>query len=144
LNRFISNNVRNFAMKYLLPFEILKSYMTVGVKDGEPDVSCSHDDFVTMIRRVLAGIEIDEAWYLDRYPDIADAIENGIVTSAQQHFVNDGYFEGRQPFPMHVNERWYLMNNTGVADFVRQGKMESGQRHFEENGYKEGRLPFTL
>ena len=131
-------------MRYIPPFDILKSYLTIGSTDGKPTVSCSYDDFVAMLRRVLAGIEVDEAWYLESYPDIAAAIEKGSVISAQQHFVNDGYFEGRQPFPIRVNERWYLMNNTGVADHVRQGKLESGQQHFQENGYAEGRLPFAL
>ncbi len=60
------------------------------------------------------------------------------------HFVNDGYFEGRLPFPIHVDERYYLSQNTGVADYVRKGMLESGQQHFDENGYAEGRLPFAL
>jgi len=131
-------------VRYLPPFEVLKSFMTIGVENGVPSVSCSFDDFVAMVRRMIAGIEVDENWYLERYPDIADAIEKGIVASAQEHFVNDGYFEGRRPFPIRVNERWYLMNNTGVADYVRQGRLESGQQHFDENGYDEGRLPFAL
>ena len=66
------------------------------------------------------------------------------VWLTEHHFVDDGYFEGRQPFDIRVNERWYLTENVGVADFVRQGKLESGQQHFDENGYKEGRLPFPL
>ena len=131
-------------MRYVPPFEVLKASLTIGLENGKPSVSCSYDYFLTMVRRMIAGIEVDGAWYLERYPDIADAIQKGLVASAQQHFVNDGYFEGRQPYPIHVNERWYLMNNTGVADYVRQGKLESGQQHFEENGYVEGRLPFAV
>jgi hypothetical protein len=97
-----------------------------------------------MVRRMIAYIDVDERWYLQRYPDIADAIKQGIVESARQHFVSDGYFEGRQPFDIRVNERWYLTQNAGVADFVRQGKLASGQQHFDENGYTEGRLPFPV
>lgn len=131
-------------MKYVPPFELLKAYMKFSQVDGTPTISCSYEDYLAMLRRVIAGIEVDEDWYLRRYPDIADAIAQGIVKSAQEHFVNDGYFEGRQPFPIRVNERWYLMNNVGVADYVRQGKLESGQQHFEEHGYTEGRLPFPV
>ena len=69
---------------------------------------------------------------------------NGLVQSARAHFVNDGYFEGRMPFPIHVDERYYLSQNKGVADYVRKGMLESGQQHFDENGYAEGRLPFGL
>ena len=131
-------------MKYLPPFEVLKACMAVESINGELRVSGSYEEFVNLLRRMIVCTEVDERWYLERYPDVADAIKQGIVVSAQQHFVSDGYFEGRQPFPIHVNERWYLTQNTGVADYVRQGKLESGQQHFDENGYKEGRLPFAL
>ena len=131
-------------MKYLPPFDVVKASLAIESVNGELRVSGSYEEFVDMVRRMIVGIEVDEKWYLERYPDIAEAIEQGIVPSAQAHFVNDGYFEGRQPFPINVNERWYLTQNTGVADYVRQGKLESGQQHFDENGYKEGRLPFAL
>ena len=131
-------------MNYIPPFEVLKSHMTIAAEGGELRVTGSYEDFVNMVRRLIASVPVDEAWYLQRYPDIAEAIASGLVTSARQHFVNDGYFEGRQPFHIRVNERWYLTANAGVADYVRQGKLESGQQHFDENGYYEGRLPFAL
>lgn len=131
-------------MKYLPPFDVVKGSMAIEAVGGELRVSGSYEEFVNLVRRMIAGIEVDEKWYLERYPDIAEAIERGIVVSAQQHFASDGYFEGRQPFPIQVNERWYLTQNTGVADHVRQGQLKSGQQHFDENGYKEGRLPFAL
>ena len=109
-------------MKYLPAFDVVKGSMAIEAVGGELRVSGSYEEFVNLVRRMIAGI----------------------VVSAQQHFASDGYFEGRQPFPIQVNERWYLTQNTGVADFVRQGKLESGQQHFDENGYKEGRLPFAL
>lgn len=107
-------------------------------------VTCSYDNLVALIRQIIIGVEIDEKWYLERYPDIADAISQGLVMSPRLHFVNDGYFEGRMPFPIKVEERYYLRENSGVADYIRKGLLESGQQHFDENGYKEGRLPFGL
>ena len=131
-------------MKYLPPFEVLKSLLTISNVKGELMVSCSYENLVQMLRRLIIGVEVDEKWYLDRYPDIADAISQGFVQSARLHFVSDGYFEGRMPFPIHVDERYYLAQNSGVADYVRKGMLESGQQHFDENGYQEGRLPFGL
>ena len=84
-------------MKYLPPFEVLKACMAVESINGELRVSGSYEEFVNLLRRMIVGTEVDERWYLERYPDIADAIKQGIVVSAQQHFVSDGYFEGRQP-----------------------------------------------
>jgi len=131
-------------LKYLPPFEVLKSYITISSVKGELMVSCSYENLVQLLRQVIIGVEVDEQWYLQRYPDIAEAVQQGLVQSARLHFVNDGYFEGRLPFPMRVDERYYLAQNTGVADYVRKGMLESGQQHFDENGYAEGRLPFGL
>ena len=131
-------------MKYLPPFEILKAFLTISNVKGELMVSCTYENMVQLLRRVIIGVEVDEAWYLDRYPDIAEAISQGVVKSARLHFVNDGYFEGRMPFPIRVDERYYLAQNAGVSDFVRKGMLVTGQQHFDENGYAEGRLPFGL
>jgi hypothetical protein len=131
-------------VKYLPPFEVLKKFVTISNVRGNMVVTCTYENFVLMLRRLIAGVQVDEKWYLQRYPDIADAISKGIVASPKSHFVNDGFFEGRMPFPIRVDERYYLAQNEGVADFVRKGNLESGQQHFDENGYHEGRLPFGL
>jgi hypothetical protein len=131
-------------MRYVPPFELLRSYVTLEIIDGELTVSCSYEKLVQLVRSLIAGIEVDEEWYLARYRDIAQAIASGSVESAKAHFVSDGYFEGRQPFDIQVDERYYLENNPGVADYVRRSLLESGQQHFNENGYTEGRLPFAF
>ena len=131
-------------MKYLPPFEVLKSYLTITNVQGELMASCSYEALVQMLRQVIIGVEVDERWYRERYPDIANAIDQGLVQSPRLHFVNDGYFEGRLPFAIRVDERYYLEQNPGIAEYVRKGMLESGQQHFDENGYAEGRLPFGL
>jgi hypothetical protein len=131
-------------VKYLPPFGTLSADLTISNVNGELMVNCTYDKLVQMLRRLLIGVEVDEKWYLERYPDIADAIHKGAVQSPRLHFVNDGYFEGRMPFPIVVDERYYLVENEGVADYVRKGALESAQQHFDENGYAEGRLPFGL
>ena len=62
----------------------------------------------------------------------------------RQHFVDDGYFEGRRPFAMPIDERWYLTENPDVADSIRRGDIPSAQEHFDQDGYREGRLPFGM
>jgi hypothetical protein len=131
-------------VRYLPPFDVLKSHVSIAQVKGDLTVSSTYEDMMQMLRRLIADVPVDEAWYLKRYPDIADAIDRGIVNSAKSHFVSDGYFEGRMPFPVNVDERYYLMQNPGVADHVRKGLLKSGQQHFDENGYSEGRLPFGL
>ena len=131
-------------MKYLPPFELIKRMVEVSTVRGELRVSLSYDDFIRVLRLMISGIEVSQDWYLKEYQDIAQAIANGTVASAKQHFVDDGYFEGRRPFPMPVNERWYLEHNADVAESVRKGIVSSGEQHFVEDGYREGRLPHEL
>ncbi len=131
-------------MKYLPPFELIRRSIEISTVRGELRVNLSYEDFVKILRTMIAGIEINEAWYLKTYEDIASAIRSGIVRSAKQHFVDDGYFEGRLPFPMPVDEKWYLAQNPDVAESIRRGDVPSAQGHFDQDGYREGRLPFGM
>ena len=89
-------------------------------------------------------MDVDEKWYLQQYPDIAAAIATGKIKSAKDHFVNDGYFEGRLPSALQVDEKWYLQEYPDVAEGVQTGVVDSGQKHFTQIGYREGRLPFAV
>jgi hypothetical protein len=131
-------------VRYLPPFEVLKAYLTISTVDGEVMVTTSHANFVELMKRLIADVPVDEPWYLERYPDIAEAIRQGIVASPKSHFIHEGYFEGRVPFPIRVDERYYLTQDPGVAEHVRKGSRGSGQQHFDDNGSREGRLPFAL
>ena len=128
-------------MDFLPPFEEIKAYLTFAAVKGELTVSASYNQFTSMIRTLLQGVEVDDVWYLGQYPDVADAIRKGTIKSAKDHFLNDGYFEGRLPFPIEVDEAWYLEQNPGVAEYIARGELESAQRHFNDHGYREGRKP---
>jgi hypothetical protein len=43
---------------------------------------------------------VNERWYLQEYPDVAESVRKGVVASGEQHFAEDGYREGRLPFPL--------------------------------------------
>ena len=131
-------------MKYLPPFELIRRAVEISTVRGELRVSMSYEDFVNMLKTIIAGIEVDEEWYAAAYPDIGQAIRDGRIPSAKQHFVDDGYFEGRLPFAVPVQEAWYLEKYPDVADYLRRGMLESAQKHFDDDGYREGRLPFAL
>jgi hypothetical protein len=131
-------------MKYLPPFELIRRSIEISTVRGELRINLSYEDFVAILRQMIQGIEVDEAWYLRAYEDIGGAVKEGAVSSARQHFVHDGYFEGRLPFPMAVDERWYLAENPDVADSIRNGAVQSAQDHFDKDGYREGRLPFGM
>lgn len=128
-------------VKYLPPFDLIRRQVEITTIRGALRVSIAYDDFIQVVRMLVADAEVDEAWYLSQYPDVAKAIEEGNVESARRHFVDDGYFEGRLPFPMAVNESWYLEQNPDVAEGIRQGLFDSATQHFISDGYREGRRP---
>lgn len=91
----------------------------------------------------LEKIHVDEAWYLNAYPDISAAIKRGVVPSAKAHYCQYGYYEHRMPHRILVDEAWYLMEYPDVREGVVTAKhFASGQEHFELLGYKEGRYPY--
>ena len=131
-------------MRYVPPFDLLRRSVEISTVRGELRVSLSYDDFIKMIRLMIAGIEVDEAWYRETYDDIGRAIQEGRIESAKRHFLDDGYFEGRLPFAVTVDEKFYEQTYPDVADSIRNGIVQSSQTHFDEDGYREGRLPFDL
>jgi hypothetical protein len=131
-------------VKYLPPFELIRRSIEISTVRGELRVNVSYENFVAILRQMIQGAEVNEAWYSSTYEDIGGAIKEGIIKSAKQHFVDDGYFEGRLPFPIVVDERWYLTENPDVAESIRQGIVDSAQDHFNKDGYREGRLPFGM
>jgi hypothetical protein len=103
-----------------------------------------YEAFLKVVRMIVSTIDVDEQWYLKQYEDIAQAVRSGSISSGRRHFIDDGYFEGRLPFPIKIDEDWYLEQNPDVAADVKAGRLVSGQAHFDADGYREGRLPFAL
>lgn len=131
-------------MAYLPPFEALRRTLTVTTRGSEKRVEMPYEQLVSLLKQVLSGIAVDEAWYLANNEDIAKAVRKGTIASPTQHFIEDGYFEGRAPFPMKVDEAWYLAQYPDVAEGIRRRAIPSAQAHFDQNGYREGRLPHAL
>ena len=95
-----------------------------------------------LIIPVLMNIEVDETWYLKMNHDVRDAITEGKLASAREHYVNAGYFENRQPRKIMVDQAWYVSVYPDVAAAIRFGNFQSAQLHFETEGFREGRLAF--
>ncbi len=131
-------------MKYILPFEAIRRSVEISTVRGQLRVGVSYDEFIRIISLLVSLVEVDEAWYLRQYEDVALAIREGVFASPTAHFASNGYLEGRMPFPIDVDEKWYLQQNPDVAESIRRGEVGSAQEHFYQNGYREGRLPFPL
>src|SRR5438132_283751 len=128
-------------MVYVVPFNRLMQKVETKSANGQHRVTMTYDEFKGIIKLLLRAVEVDEEWYRREDKDIAAAIDAKKISSAKEHFVEDGYFEGRLPRPHQVDESWYIRHYDDVAEGLRSGNFESALRHFEEHGYREGRLP---
>ena len=64
--------------------------------------------------------DFSEADYLNRYPDVADAVTKGIFPNGYMHFLQSGVFELRNP-SRHIDLRSYWEHNDAVRRAVRFG-----------------------
>ena len=99
--------------------------------------------FYDLMESYLSHIYVDSDWYLEKYPDIRDAITVGAVSGAAEHFRRFGYYEHRMPHRIEVDEAWYVDAYPDVKSGIDLGHFVSGQAHFDMLGYREGRIPFA-
>jgi len=83
------------AMQFPPPYMFVKSHFNVRLNGMSVEVSASLPMFKNALRRFLRWVRVDSDWYLRTYPAAAEGIADGTWQSAQEHFVEQGYFEGR-------------------------------------------------
>lgn len=91
--------------------------------------------------RAYAGF--DETFYLSANPDVAQAVQAGVLASGEAHYRAYGRFEARTASVDLFDEGGYLARNADVAAAVRAGIIGARQ-HWEQYGEREGRSPNLL
>ena len=104
-------------------------------------VSVRTELFRDLLRFALAPGRLDENYYLNAYPDVADAMTRGLFVDARHHYVEFGYFEDRLPFWIEVDETFYLRMYPDIEATVSAGTIPSPQVRSERYGFREGRTP---
>lgn len=84
-------------MRCIPPFSSLNEGIAPDNHNDGSWIKMSYDGYRALIRKLLIAVEVDEGWYRDRYPDVDQAIRDGAIKSARDHFISSGYFEGRLP-----------------------------------------------
>ena len=79
-----------------------------------------------------------ESVYLAENPEVAEAINNGLLSSGFEHWLRFGYSEGRSP-QIVFDEDFYLATYPGVADAVANEVFVNGLEHYVFFGEDEGR-----
>lgn len=105
------------------------------------EVSIQAGLFRDLLCLALQHVPVDENYYRLLYPDVGEAVDKGLLTSARHHYIEFGYFENRLPFRIEVDEEFYLRSYPDVRAAVDVGRLPSAQFHFDRLGYNEGRLP---
>lgn len=121
--------------------ELLRQAMLAGKRPGGT-VNLSRHLLGQLLDLAFDNI-VDDAWYLARYPDVAEAIAKGQVSSPREHFTQAGLYEGRVPYEIGIDSTAYLRKHHDVAASVKNGTYADGKDHFLSSGFAEGRA-FTL
>jgi hypothetical protein len=85
-------------LRYIVPFPRLMLWVEERADTQTGDVDLPYFDYIGLIRRLIEPVCVDEDYYLQAYPVIADRIARGVIRSAAHHYISHGYFEGRSPF----------------------------------------------
>ncbi len=117
-------------------------HATAGLRDVE--VAVFGDDVMLLSRPApgSAPTGFDEALYLSRYADVADAVRQGSFVSGWQHFQLYGEREGRNPDAL-FDADFYLSEYGDVAAAVARGET-TAWAHYNNFGWREGRDPSAL
>ena len=104
--------------------------------------------FTTFLHHIASGeaepvisLLFDPAWYLDRYPHIADGIRNGQWACALQHYLQSEEALAFDPCP-RFSEVKYRAYYTDVQGAIRDGTFRNGFDHYLRHGRQEGRAIF--
>jgi hypothetical protein len=87
-------------------------------------------------------LEYDETFYLERNPDVAEAVRRGDWPSGFTHYCVSGRIKGRAAAPA-VDAEWYVKTYPAVADEIAAGQAVSASEHFHRFGRCRGYLPFA-
>lgn len=128
---------------YVPPFNLIGKALDLDHSDLTPrkKISIPVELFKFLMGNLLSQGFFDERWYLETYPDVEAAINRGSVSSAFEHYLNAGYYEGRSPGPCPVDCVWYEEYYQDLQPAVRDGVIVDSAEHFQQNGYFEGRVP---
>ncbi|OZB39890.1 MAG: glycosyl transferase family 2 [Acidiphilium sp. 34-60-192] len=86
------------------------------------------------------SIYFDPAWYVETYPPAREALAQGRVGSALEHYLSLPIAGGYDPVPEFA-EHFYLETYPDIRLAVEAGHLRSGYRHFIQHGAFELRRP---
>ncbi len=131
------------APDYVPPIAILLKALRVNRErlDSAAKIAVDARLLRRLIVEMVARAPFSEEFYLETYPDIAEAHAAGKLADLHRHFVEVGFFEGRLGIAPAVDETFYLSLYRDVAQAVTRGEIASATDHYIRQGMAEGRVP---
>lgn len=122
-------------------FNFLKKSLDVkGWENNRKTLIVPRQKVDQLLYAVLSNVDVDSAWYCDRYPDVARAIQSGEFKNAKIHYMTNGYFEGRVPSLKNFDPKGYLQKNKDIAaELNGRDPVAYAEEHYTTFGYAEGR-----
>ena len=140
LSRPESGRAASEPAPYRPPFhQVLASFGLTEQALAAETVTLPVPALLRVLAAAFATAEVDEGWYLDRYPDVHAAILAGRTPSASAHFRAAGYREGRLPGPLPFDPEFYFDTYKDIAAAFDRTDAEGLKHHYETRGYGEGR-----
>ena len=103
--------------------------------------------FLHYLRRIRARVPeprttayFDPAWYVARYPLVAEALAAGTWQCALQHYLCNTTPTAFDPLP-DFSEQYYLTHNPDLQAAIQRGELRNGYVHFLHHGVSELRAP---
>src|SRR5260370_39786842 len=127
---------------HILPFQVMhRAFDPASDEQDSPQMMTARVGVRCLLQQVVASMPFDEEGYLANNPDVATAIRRGEGASAREHYIADGYFEGREGAVEPFDEAWYRKRYPDVAHGVKSGQWVSGRHHYRMEGIFEWRSP---
>jgi hypothetical protein len=130
-------------MEYFPHIEMLLHALRINRErlNGRSKVAIDAKLLRRLIELAVAQLPFSAEFYAQTYPDIAEARAAGKIPDLHKHFIETGFFEGRQGVAPAIDEAYYRGAYRDVALAVQRGDVASGLEHYLRSGAAEGRVP---
>lgn len=107
---------------------------------NDSDITVPSQKLRQLIRFFALTLDFNEKEYLQKNTDIKAALAAREIDSAYEHFINNGFIEGREFFNSEVDEEWYQSEYPDVQEGIKRGIVQSSKEHYFLQGKSEGRF----
>lgn len=130
-------------MRYIPRYDTFVKFLRLDTKGKTPPakVEVPFELWRLMVANLVAQAEFDEKEYLRVNPDVEQALKQGLIGSAKEHYLEHGYFEGRFGASGAFDESWYRSRYSDVSAAIEKKAFKSAEEHFRKAGAGELRAP---